>query len=65
MDSGIRHTWISKFMVDLHVIQTAHASANLFPLYLYPDPTESSLKMEAHIWNPAKDGRVPNFDKSW
>jgi predicted helicase len=39
----IQHTWITNSIVDLHILETANASAYLFPLYLYPDPNEYSL----------------------
>jgi predicted helicase len=39
----IQHTWITNSIVDLHIIETANASAYLFPLYLYPDPDQKDL----------------------
>jgi len=33
----IRHTFITSNIVDLHILETANASAYLFPLYLYPE----------------------------
>jgi len=34
---SFRHAWISQQIVDLHIIETAHASAYIFPLYIYPN----------------------------
>jgi hypothetical protein len=39
----IHHAWISNLPIDLHIIDTAHASANLFPLYLYPNTKRKDL----------------------
>ena len=36
MTTEVRHTWVTRSLTDLHIIETAHASAYLFPLYLYP-----------------------------
>jgi hypothetical protein len=42
----INHTWITNNLTDLHVLETAHASAYIFPLYLYPKPVEANLFTE-------------------
>jgi len=39
----INHTCVANTPVDLHIIETANASAYLFPLYLYPDPNQDAL----------------------
>ena len=35
MDGPIQHFWLTRNLVDLHIIQTAHASAYVLPLYRY------------------------------
>ncbi|MBM3238690.1 DNA methyltransferase [Candidatus Poribacteria bacterium] len=39
----INHTWVANILVDLHIMETANASAYLFPLYLYPDTDPKDL----------------------
>jgi len=43
-DSEIRHNWVSRQVIDFHIIQTANASAYLFPLYIrYPSGINREL----------------------
>jgi hypothetical protein len=39
----IRHTWVANTLVDLHIMETANASAYLFPLYIYADTSKKDL----------------------
>lgn len=36
-NNEVNHFFITNKITDLHVLETAHASANVFPLYLYED----------------------------
>jgi predicted helicase len=60
MDGPIRHNWVTQSMADLHIIQTAHASAYIFPLYLYPSSTKTNL-FEADEPSDAPGSRRPNL----
>ena len=42
---SIQHTWVSNSIADYHVLETAHASACLMPLYLYPKPLDEAKDM--------------------
>jgi hypothetical protein len=56
MGGPIRHTWISEVIVDLHIIQTAHASAYLFPVYRYLCPEEIPVpKTEEREYNYSRE----------
>lgn len=37
---NVRHTFISNKIIDLHILETANASAYNFPLYIYPKQGE-------------------------
>jgi predicted helicase len=39
----ICHSWITDQIVDLHIIETANASAYVFPLYIYPGINKKDL----------------------
>jgi len=52
MTTEVRHAWVTRSLTDLHIIETAHASAYLFPLYLYP--AEGEMQFEK--------GRRPNLN---
>ena len=39
----VQHIWVSNLPADLHIIETANASAYLFPLYLYPDADKKDM----------------------
>jgi predicted helicase len=39
----VQHVFVANTTVDLHIMETANASAYLFPLYLYPDPGQKDL----------------------
>jgi predicted helicase len=66
IDDKVQHMWISRHIMDLHILQTAHASAYLFPLYLYPDDEVGTLfdSTATSPWEPDPDhgNRVPNLD---
>jgi predicted helicase len=40
MTNTIGHTFVTNNITDLHIIEAAHASAYIFPLYLYPAERE-------------------------
>jgi type I restriction-modification system DNA methylase subunit len=50
--SAFQHALVTEVPVDLHILETAHASAYVFPLYLYPP---------AEPWGLAQEGRQPNL----
>jgi predicted helicase len=50
--SAFQHALVTDVPVDLHILETAHASAYVFPLYLYPP---------AEPWGLAQEGRQPNL----
>jgi len=52
---NISHFFITKFISDLHVIETANANPNHFPLYLYPDTNAQQSAFETAE-------RVPNLN---
>jgi predicted helicase len=54
-----QHVFIANTTVDLHIMETANASAYLFPLYLYPDPDKKDLF--SHL-EEAKE-RKPNINE--
>lgn len=55
---GVKHAWVSQQPVDFHILETAHASAYVFPLYLYPDPDAAQSDLFAAL-APAE--RRPNL----
>lgn len=57
---SIRHTWVTGGAVDLHIMETAHASAYVLPLYLYP-PSKSDLFNLSATPSTASSGRRPNL----
>jgi len=56
--TGIQHTWAAELPVDFHVLETAHASAYLLPLYTYPDVSRKDLFSDLE---PAGE-RKPNLN---
>jgi len=54
---SIQHTWVTELPVDLHILETAHASAYAFPLYLYPDAAKKDLFSDLE-----PDERKPNLN---
>ena len=48
-NNEVNHFFVTNKITDLHILETAHASANIFPLYLYEDLDNS---------------RHPNFDST-
>jgi predicted helicase len=40
---AVHHTWVSRFPTDFHVLETAHASAYVFPLHVYPDSSKNKI----------------------
>jgi predicted helicase len=64
----IQHAWITNNIVDLHIIETANASAYLFPLYLYSDPDQKDLSAcsaQAGLFSHLKESKQkkPNISK--
>ena len=62
----IQHTLVTDKIVDLHILETAHASAYLFPLYLYPgksNPEKHSSVRNLMLFEPQIDygARKPNI----
>ena len=53
---NISHFFITKYLSDLHVIETANANPNHFPLYLYPE-TNGQLTTDLN------EERVPNLNQ--
>jgi predicted helicase len=47
--------WVSNSMIDYHILETANASAYLYPLYLYPD------KQKKNLFNHTKTEKEPNI----
>lgn len=35
---SVQHTFVGDFPIDFHILETAHASVYVFPLYRYPNP---------------------------
>ena len=54
---NIQHTFVSKWPVDLHILELANASAYVFPLYLYPDEDKKDLFSDLETLK-----RKPNFN---
>lgn len=49
------HHWITNSITDLHIIETANASAYTCPLYLYPEAEDGQTVEET--------ARIPNLDR--
>ena len=45
----IQHSLVSEQIVDLHILETAHASAYVFPLYLYPERNNPKNALQAAL----------------
>ena len=58
----IQHFWTTKLSADFHVLETAHASVSLLPLYLY-----SSLKglFDTDVPSNVPEGRRPNLSRAF
>jgi len=44
--TSIQHFFVSEYVVDLHIFETANACANLFPLYIYPTEKSGLFDLE-------------------
>ncbi|MFH1993014.1 MAG: type ISP restriction/modification enzyme [Pseudomonadota bacterium] len=55
----VQHVFVTNTTVDLHIMETANASAYLFPLYLYPDPNRKDLF--SHL--EESKGKQPNISE--
>jgi len=53
--NSVEQFWISNLIVDLHILETAYASAYLFPLYIYLDEKNKNL------FNHSQNEKVPNI----
>jgi len=58
----IQHTWAAHHIVDLHILETANASACVFPLYLYP---EGERLVGAYSHTPLPGERRPNLSQDF
>lgn len=61
----IQHFFITKSPADFHVLETAHASVSLFPLYIYPKLQSKKTLFEIDVPTNAPGGRRPNLDPSF
>jgi predicted helicase len=66
----IQHTLVADKIVDLHILETAHASAYLFPLYLYQaknNPKKHSFSTLMLLFEPGADYFVkkPNLSSAF
>ncbi|MFQ5964715.1 MAG: type ISP restriction/modification enzyme, partial [Candidatus Scalinduaceae bacterium] len=64
----IQHSLVTDKIVDLHILETAHASAYVFSLYLYPqrnNPGKRSFSSTMMLFEPKADYNVkkPNLSK--
>lgn len=65
----VSHFFASKWLVDFHVLETAHAAVFVFPLYCYPIDSTSKQKklLDASHWQPdeAHGMRTPNLNPAF
>ncbi|MEN6370777.1 MAG: type ISP restriction/modification enzyme [Armatimonadota bacterium] len=54
------HVFVTRHISDFHILETAHANASLFPLYLYPSEHKTSL-FDEDIDTDTPGGRKPNL----
>ena len=64
MDGPIQHFWLTRNLVDLHIIQTAHASAYVLPLYRYTIAENNASLFEKKSQGGPGD-RISNLSKSF
>ena len=50
---SVQHFLVTDSPIDFHVLETAHASVSIFPLYLYPQ--------DDNLLDAAEEGRRPNL----
>jgi len=53
--NSVEQFWISNLIIDLHILETAYASAYLFPLYIYLDEKNKNL------FNHTQTEKEPNI----
>ena len=59
------HAYVTRLIVDLHILETANASAYIFPLYLYPDEhNEDIFASTEREYNIAPE-LIDKFTKLW
>ncbi|MGV8174886.1 MAG: type ISP restriction/modification enzyme, partial [Methanothrix sp.] len=63
-DNDIRHSWVSRAITDFHILQTANASAYLFPLYLSSKVNINRQLSEKSGIIERKNKRVPNLNQN-
>jgi len=65
-DNDIRHAWVSREIVDFHVLQTANASAYLFPLYIKNNSENLNQQfLDNSSLTKYKNNRIPNLDRNF
>jgi predicted helicase len=67
-DTEIRHNWVSRKIIDFHILQTANASAYIFPLYIKNNSEKLNQQLlgNSHLNNgKGKKNRAPNIDQGF
>lgn len=59
------HAFISSSIVDLHILETANASAYVFPLYLYPDEHKEDIFAETERQYNIQPQLLEQFRAKW
>ena len=62
-DNDIHHNWVSRRIIDFHILQTANASAYLFPLYLSSGGDINQQLSNIGILK-GRNNRVPNLNQN-
>ncbi len=60
----ICHFWVTNLPADFHVLETAHASVSLLPLYFYPQSNKKTL-FDTNEPSTAPGGRRPNLSPAF
>jgi predicted helicase len=64
-DNEIHHNWVSRKIIDFHILQTANASAYLFPLYIKCKDEKLNQKLLDNPCMPkSKESRIANFNQN-
>jgi predicted helicase len=63
MTGMVRHAWVTRCATDLHILETAHASAYLSPLYLYP--TDQEIASGLYHSGERRPNLSPDFIKDF
>ena len=59
------HAFISSSIVDLHILETANASAYVFPLYLYPEEHKEDIFAETERQYNIQPQLLEQFRAKW